>query len=265
MSDRESGSRPSSLDRLVQLVPVLSVLGIAGAVVHTVVYLEFAGARTLAPLTLSDVLSKAWSITPYFVFTAFMIMGIWPIFRLIDRDQAVKPDAIVEPASLNRWSLVPPIAATFGTPVGMYLLHETGFLVDHGWMTIVGYLIHVYGVVVLFQKVMPQTLDDLYRQIIWVLGYNAFLVLILLSAIDGISAIKAEENVLVRYGDRHFFCGKLITIGERGVIVFEPTSRSHKFIKSDAVKSIEDPSTCKPARRWTAPQKELKKPAGPEA
>ncbi len=76
--DDQTTTWPRALRGTVTILPVLTIAAISVAISYNVVYLFFAGVLGIAPLTLTDVVSKAWVIIPFgLLFVAFQLAFIY--------------------------------------------------------------------------------------------------------------------------------------------------------------------------------------------
>lgn len=240
----------------VSLLPAFTVAALTIAVSYNVTYLYFAGALDVAPMTLLDVTSKAWAIVPVAVFyVAAQIAAIWiasAVRASKKRDASPQPMPrvviLVENAMIAFGAVIlvaTPPAIAVGRGFADNNIDVLKTAASGGLLMLSGFTLLAFGrVTTRFPAVARLT--ALYGLLIGTLGT---------AAINGADSVLGPNLSLVRYGDSHLFCGRLITVLERGVIVYEPTYGVKKFIPNDEVKSIETPTGCRLADKPPTPKK----------
>lgn len=248
----------------VSLLPAFTIAALTIAVSYNVTYLYFADALDVAPLTLLDVTSKAWVIVPAAVFyTAAQIAAIW--FAATIRSARQGQSAAQTPAK----SVL--VAENIMIVIGTVLLVISPPLVAMGKAfavepidvlkdIVIGGLAVSNGIVLLAAARVTKRFPGVAR----LTAFYGLLVMTLgVAALRGAESLFDPKLAIVRYGESHVFCGRLISVLERGLIVYEPTYGINKFIPSSELKSIEKPAGCRLAAKRDQPKPKPLNPASP--
>jgi hypothetical protein len=243
---------PRALRGTVTILPVLTIAAISVAIAYNVVYLFFAGVLGIAPLTLTDVVSKAWVIIPFgFLFIAFQLAFIYAGYTTQSlMGKGAQPTDSRKDTIFDLIVLMSGMAMILISPVVVAIVRA--FNVNS--MVVIKALIfgQIVGFVGFIWIVMirpPRRYPNLGAPIA---AYILLMMLLSAAAQGGLNSVITEDLAVVRYGDGHVFCGRLVSVLERGVIVFEPVHQVKKLIPTSELKSIETPAYCKTASRAPA-------------
>ncbi len=244
------------------IVPAASILATLLAISYNIVYLYFSNSISITPLTISDAFSKSWVMIPIVILTVIVL--------IISRFQ-IRSDFQQNPQKFKSFTTPHSNIDVLFTSIGITLVSVSPIL------AVVSRAIYSDDLLVfsifascalLFASGMSAIVLSKMKLInfemsIMLMIYLVTVIFFSVAGYNGLSSINSRDMTLIRYGDRHIFCGHLITLVERAAIVYEPTYKVRKLIPSSTIRSVETPSACAPARKPPAVRKQPK--ASPSA
>jgi hypothetical protein len=243
---RSSVAGPDYLGKAAATLPIITVLSVVVAISYNVIYLFFADVLDVAPLTLADVFSRAWVIVPVLIIFSSIQAGAFLWGVLSGRSGEVgKPEPIAGArAGLQTICLCVGAVLWLVTPVAVLL---SRLIIDDSaavFRAFVGGTMIVNTGMILFAF---GTHRAEFNKVLALCAavYIVIMAVFSTAALTGLASVTSGKHGLVRYGDKHSFCGNVVAVLERGVVVFEPVHSVRKFIPTSEVKSIETPVHCK--------------------
>jgi hypothetical protein len=238
------------LSTVGSFIPVLTIAAVTTSIGYTIVYLHFSGAVSITPITIADVFAKAWVIIPAGVLFAFLNILAMLIGYKIGYSKAQASQTNAPPKRMSKFEIA---IASVGVLVSFAALAVPAVLRDNTSDNLLVLKVLVGGMLIFTSATSMITLSRVtavHPQFVFpIIAYIIAMLIYSVAAMGGTLSLLEDGNALVRYGDRHVFCGKLITLVERGVVVYEPTFGVRKMIPASSIKSLEMPVACAVAER----------------